>query len=67
MSDPETARRIEDLEVKVAFQEHTIAELDEVIRGLRDDLDRAFLELKQLRDQVADQAEEIVDEKPPHY
>jgi len=71
VSDPE--RRVEDLEVKVAFLEHALGELDEVVRGLFDKVEALQAEVKRLRD--AQQAGEEGDddegglayEKPPHY
>jgi len=56
-----------DLEVKVAFQEALIADLDTVIQKLRDRLDQHEVELKELREQGA--PEEAADETqpPPHY
>ncbi len=65
MADAES--RLEELEVKVAFQEHTISQLDEVIRDIRDEMDRLRLELSQLHEHVLANDEPHVVEKPPHY
>lgn len=59
--------RVEALEVKVAFQEHTITQLDEVVRQLADELERVRRELTELREEHAASLEPPIDEKPPHY
>jgi uncharacterized coiled-coil protein SlyX len=41
--------RLLDLEVKVAYQDHTIAALDQVVRALADRLARAEAELERAR------------------
>lgn len=56
-----------DLEIKVAFQEKLIAELDEVVRGLRDQVDALRDELGQMQEHLRVQSAVTVDEKPPHY
>lgn len=56
----------EDLEVRLAFHEHHLAELDQVIRSLRDEVDRLRDELRELRDQRP-LGEHDPDQKPPHY
>ncbi len=63
----EASRRFESLEVKIAFLEHGLAELDEVIRAVRDDLEVTRRELVALREQQASLLPEVIDEKPPHY
>ncbi len=55
-----------DLEVKVAFQEALIADLDLVIQKLRDRLDQHDAELKELREQNPEEAADET-EPPPHY
>lgn len=64
MSD---ADRIVELEVRVAFQEKWIAELDEVVRSLRDQLDGLREDLATLTASLESQRGEVVDEKPPHW
>ncbi len=64
-------KRIEDLEVRYAFQEETIRQLDQVVAELGDEIRKLRLELKELRAQVAEAPEgepnKLEDEKPPHY
>jgi len=67
MAQAELERRVEDLEVKVSFQEHTIAELDDVIRVLRDQLDMLRKDHDETRAQLASLAPEPENTKPPHY
>lgn len=62
-----SADRIEDLEVKVAFQEKGLADLDEVVRRLRDEVEALRTEVDALRAAVRPGAAETVDEKPPHW
>ena len=63
---PALLARITELEVKVAFQEHQLAELDDVIRQLRDQLDTLTREVSELREQMPETDEEKW-QKPPHY
>ena len=58
--------RMTELEVKVAFQERLLAELDEVIRQLRDEVEQLGTDVGQLRQQGS-MAPEDPDQKPPHY
>jgi uncharacterized coiled-coil protein SlyX len=60
-------RRVEDLEVKVAFQEKHIADLDEVIRQLRDEVDDLRARLHGLHEEVRLLTPGAEDAKPPHY
>ena len=62
--------RLEDLEVRMAFQDKLIGELDDVVRLLRDEIDRLKAEVGTLRAQVQASsagASSLADEKPPHY
>jgi SlyX protein len=66
------SERLVELETRVAFQEHTLAELNEVMTAqgrelieLRRELERALADLKTLRGLLyADPASEP---PPPHY
>ncbi len=42
--------RFEQIEVKVAFLERSLLELDEVVRGLSEELEQSYKEIKWLRE-----------------
>ena len=68
MSDP--AEQILDLEIKLAFQERLIRELDAHVRELGDRVIKTERELEQLKQAVRTGGEVPVggqNEKPPHY
>ncbi len=80
MSDalPQDARcqaGIEDLQIRLAFLEHTIEQLDSVVREVADENLRLKRELKELSERVATGGEGLLPdanvdldhEKPPHY
>jgi uncharacterized coiled-coil protein SlyX len=73
MNPPAADRRLEDMEVKIAFLEHTLSELDGVVRELADDNVRLKREVVELRErlQVAIGGGESMDPEryqvPPHY
>ncbi len=65
-------RRIEELEVRLAFQDDLVGSLNGIVASLQRDVDRLTRELKQLRDSVADlrvgSGADVRDEPPPpHY
>jgi uncharacterized coiled-coil protein SlyX len=62
-------RRFEDLEVKVAFLEHHLAELDVVLRAQADRLGVLQAELVAIRDerQWAATRGGLAEEVPPHH
>lgn len=63
-------QRVEDLEVKIAFLEKSIAELDDVVRGLADQLSVTQMHLDQLVEHVREGGAGLTGfdhEKPPHY
>lgn len=67
--DPSTKERIEDLEVKLAFQDRLIRELDALVRTFGDRLDETERELKQLKAAVRSPEPNLgpANEPPPHY
>jgi SlyX protein len=66
-SDP--AERITELEIKLAYQDHVIRELDALVRAFGDRLDRTERELKTLKDSLASPPVPLgpQNEPPPHY
>jgi SlyX protein len=60
-------KRIVDLEVKVAFQEALLAELDDVIQQLRARLDQSERDIRELREQGEAEAPADESQPPPHY
>ena len=65
-------QRIDDLEVRYAFQEDTVQQLDEVVRQLGDEVRALRREVQELRAQLAEAPQgsgvnKLEDEKPPHY
>ena len=68
MSDP--AEQILDLEIKLAYQERLIRELDTHVRELGDRLVKTERELEQLKQTIKTGGELPIgapNEKPPHY
>jgi uncharacterized coiled-coil protein SlyX len=62
-------QRVEDLEVKLAFMEHHVAQLDELVRGCFARIDQLEAELSALRQQTsaASVRGSLVEELPPHH
>jgi len=62
-----------ELQTQVAFQEHTIAELNSALISQQQQIDRLRLELKQLQDKLGALEERVetapapANERPPHY
>lgn len=65
----ELAERVEDLEVKLAFQDRLIRELDALVRTFGDRLDAAEREIKKLEQGVRSPEPVLgpANEPPPHY
>ena len=61
--------RMQDLEIKLAFQDKLVRELDELVRALADRLTAAERELKTLKDAIVSPAPPVgaANEPPPHY
>lgn len=66
-TDP--AERFVEFEIKLAYQERLIRELDALVRAFGDRLDRAERELKTLKDALVSPAVPLgpQSEPPPHY
>lgn len=66
---PDPVERITDLEIKLAYQDHVIRELDALVRTFGDRLDRAERELKALKDSLGSPPVPLgpPNEPPPHY
>jgi uncharacterized coiled-coil protein SlyX len=70
MSDaPDPAERIVELEVRLAYQDRLIRDLDALVRAFGDRLDRTERELKTLKDALVSPAVPLgpQNERPPHY
>lgn len=67
--DASASERLEDLEIKLAFQDKLIRELDALVRTFGDRLDATERELKQLKASLASPEPTIgpANEPPPHY
>jgi len=61
--------RIVELEVRAAYQEKTIADLDEVIRAFTERVTLLEREVRLLKETMKAGAPDVgpQDEKPPHY
>lgn len=73
MSAPEPAESIDerllDMEVRIAYQDRLVRELDALVRQFADRLDAAERELKALKQGVVSPNEGVgpANERPPHY
>lgn len=58
-----------DIDVKLAFQERLIGELDALVRGFAEKLDEVQRELNQLKQALVSPASPLggANEPPPHY
>lgn len=67
--DESVGERLEDLEVKLAFQDKLIRELDALVRTFGDRLDAAERELAQLKATLRSPEPGLgpANEPPPHY
>jgi uncharacterized coiled-coil protein SlyX len=63
------AERFTDLEIKVAYQDKLIADLEALVRGFGVRLDEVARELKQLKDAIRSPEGPVgpANERPPHY
>ncbi len=68
MADREDDERWLDIDVKLAYQERLIHQLDALVRDFGDRLDKAERELKELKQAVPPPVTlGAANEKPPHY
>ena len=70
-TDDNAVSRVKDLEVRMAFLEKGIGDLDQVIQELAAQLDHTRNTVRQLREQIQSDTLTIrgdpMDEVPPHY
>ena len=61
--------RLDELEIKLAFQDKLIRDLDALVRAFGDRLDKTERELKQLKEAIRSPELPLgpAGEKPPHY
>ena len=63
--------RINELEVKLGFAEDLLEELNRTVYRQQQQIDRLYLEVRELREQLASAApgegRSLRDEIPPHY
>ncbi|MCB9797180.1 MAG: SlyX family protein [Alphaproteobacteria bacterium] len=70
MSVEDLERRLEEMEVRHAYQDRTIELLDEVVRELFGKVEQLERRMEELREHLADpQGEEapLEEQVPPHY
>ncbi len=65
-------RRLEELETKVAYQEHTIQQLNDVVGRQQKQIDLLETTCQLLINRIRDLAEStpsgtVADDRPPHY
>lgn len=72
--EAEVNKELEDLQTHIAFQEHSIAELNDALISQQKQLDLFRIELRMLREKIGDVEQNFgskpfsaADEKPPHY
>ena len=68
----QTQQRIEELEIKIAFQEHSIEELSDALTCQQRDIDKLHTQLRFLVNKLkamepANIAEQHEEAPPPHY
>ncbi|MDH5376905.1 MAG: SlyX family protein [Gammaproteobacteria bacterium] len=61
--------RIDDLEIRLTYQESTIEELNQVILRQQTEIDRLARELERLKTHIENSHSQTTptDERPPHY
>jgi len=66
VDDHALAECVTDLEVRLAYQDRALRELDDVVRGLFARIEALETELRELR-KAASATVETSNEAPPHY
>ncbi len=61
------AQRIGELEIRLAYQDKLLSELDDVVQSFALRVERLERQLSDLRDNVSTQEIGPGDDKPPHY
>jgi uncharacterized coiled-coil protein SlyX len=59
--------RFEALEIKIAYVEKSVADLDEVVRLLADQMQELARDLRELREERSSGVDRQSVEVPPHY
>lgn len=59
--------RTEELEIKVAYLEKSLVELDDVVREMADKIQALEREVAEIRDESMPSGNDLESEKPPHY
>lgn len=59
--------RVTDLEVKLAFQEHTLHQLDEVIQKLHARIEQLENRVNELQEEQLASLQPLDNPKPPHW
>ncbi len=70
MNANDLTKRIEDLEVRFAFQDETIQQLDSVVQEQAHEIERLRNELSTVREQLKDTLgpeAPLEEQVPPHY
>ena len=61
------AQRIGELEIRLAYQDKLLSELDDVVQNFALRVERLERQISELRDNVSTQEIGPGDDKPPHY
>ncbi len=66
----DNVQRLDDLEVRYAFLEETLRQIDDVVRGQANEIERLKHDLKAVREQLKDTMGSDAppeEQVPPHY
>lgn len=71
MTAKEMAEQVVDLQARIAYQEHTLLALDDVITDQAARIERLEARLARVLDRLESAGEsaagDVLDERPPHY